>query len=281
MFIPKGTFFAGIVMMALLLAMACGGGSEETTSSTTTSSSTAAESTSAETTTSESDTDLATEGTVGSEAAAEAVSYSDIATGTMLENGHIIVDGIAYGGIYSGFGEKPEYGGIAIMSHRRDLPGTDIMQTGGTISLKRVSGSLYGDGNIVRVNPLNVFEVNCWLCESYEMAEGGKVWTFKIHKNIKWHDGVAFTADDLVYWFELSITPDIHAPGRSPSRSVSYFGKPEKFEAVDKHTFKVTLPTENPNYLELLANTVNQIAHPKHLAEALFDEGNFKLQPIS
>ena len=276
MLLPKGTFFAAIVMVALLLAMACGGGSEESTSSTSstsTSSSTAAESTAAGSETSEETSD-------SSEAADDATGYSDIATGTMLENGHIIVDGIAYGGIYSGFGEKPEYGGIAIMSHRRDLPGTDIMQTGGTISLKRVSGSLYGDGNLVQTDPLNVFAVHCWLCESYEMSEGGKVWTFKIHKNIKWHDGVAFTADDLVYWFELSITPEMHAPGRTPSRSVAYFGKPEKFEAVDQYTFKVTLPAENPNYLELLANTVNQVAHPKHLAQPLFDEGTHKLQPI-
>ena len=222
MFVRKGTFFPAIVMVSLLLAMACGGVSEESTSSTsstTTSSSTVAESTTAE-------SEATGETSVGSEAAEEAVGYSDIPTGTVLENGHIIVDGIAYGGIYSGFGEKPEYGGIAIMSHWRDLPGTDTMQTGGTISLKRVSGSLYGDGNIVRVNPLNVFEVACWLCESYEMSEGGKVWTFNLHKNIKWHDGVAFTADDLVYWFELSITPEMHAPGRTPSRSVAYFGKP-------------------------------------------------------
>jgi peptide/nickel transport system substrate-binding protein len=198
----------------------------------------------------------------------------------MLENGHIIVDGIAYGGIYSGFGEKPEYGGIAIVSHRRDLPGTDIMQTGGTISLKRVSGSLYGDGNIVQVNPLNVFEVQCWLCETYEMSEGGKVWTFNLHKNIKWHDGVAFTADDLVYWFDLSITPEMHVPGRTPSRQVSYFNNPVSYEAVDQYTFKVVLPKANPNWLEELGVTVNQIAHPKHLAQPLFDEGTFKLQPI-
>ena len=117
MFVPKGTFFAGIVMMALLLAMACGGGSEETTSSSTTTSTTT-ESTASEPEASE-------ETSVGAEAAEEAVGYSDIATGTMLENGHIIVDGVAYGGVYSGFGEKPEYGGIAIMSHRRDLPGTE------------------------------------------------------------------------------------------------------------------------------------------------------------
>ena len=159
MFVPKGTFFAGIVMATLLLAMACGGGSEEAASTTTSSTATTSTSTAAE-------TEASTETSVGTEAAQEAVGYADVATGTMLENGHIIVDGIAYGGIYSGYGEKPEYGGIAIMSHRRDLPGTDIMQTGGTISLKRVSGSLYGDGNLVQVNPMNVFEVHCWLCET-------------------------------------------------------------------------------------------------------------------
>ena len=274
MFVPKGTFFAGIVMVALLLAMACGGGSEETTSSsTTTSTSTTTESTASEPEASE-------ETTVGAEAAEEAVGYSDIATGTMLENGHIIVDGVAYGGVYSGFGEKPEYGGIAIMSHRRDLPGTDIMQTGGTISLKRVSGSLYGDGNLVHVNPLNVFEIECWLCTSWDMEQGGKVWTFNLRDDVKWHDGTPFTAEDVKYWIELTVTPEIHAPGRTPARNVADYKDLDKVEVIDRLTVRFTLTKANPTWLEEMGGHSDQIAHPKHLAQPFFDEGKFKLQPI-
>lgn len=39
------------------------------------------------------------------------------------------------------------------------------------------------------------------LAESWEIAPDGKRYTFKLRRNVKWHDGKPFTADDVVFTF--------------------------------------------------------------------------------
>lgn len=39
------------------------------------------------------------------------------------------------------------------------------------------------------------------VAESYDVSEDGKVYTFHLRQGLKWSDGVPFTADDLVFWY--------------------------------------------------------------------------------
>lgn len=276
----KKTFIAGIIMTALLLAMACGGGSEETTSSTTTTTSTAAESTAAETETTATETESVVEVPKASESSGgylATIDVSSIADGTMLDNGSIVVGGVAYGGIYNGYQEEPIYGGHLTLSTRRDLPGTDPMQTGGTISLRTCSGLWAGSGNIFRAARENVFNMEGFLAESWEVTENATVWTVKLHPNIKWHDGTPFLAEDLKYWIELAVTPP---EPRQPSRYVTSFGDPQKLEVLDKLTLRVTLPKASPFWIELIGLAGNEVSGPKHLVQPELDAGNHKVQPI-
>ena len=41
------------------------------------------------------------------------------------------------------------------------------------------------------------------LAESYEYSDDGLVATYKLHKDVKWHDGEDFTADDVVFTFNM------------------------------------------------------------------------------
>ena len=37
------------------------------------------------------------------------------------------------------------------------------------------------------------------LAEDYQVSQDGRIYTFKLRQNIKWHDGKPFTADDVVF----------------------------------------------------------------------------------
>ena len=41
-----------------------------------------------------------------------------------------------------------------------------------------------------------------WLAKSWELSEDGLTYTFKLEDDVQWHDGEAFTADDVVFSFD-------------------------------------------------------------------------------
>jgi len=75
------------------------------------------------------------------------------------------------------------------------------------------------------------------------------VWEFKLRKNVKWHDGSPFTADDVMFTFERA--PNVP---NSPS-SFGLYVKGKKVEKVDD--FTVRFSTEEP--YPLMANDLSGI----------------------
>ncbi|MFT4464949.1 MAG: ABC transporter substrate-binding protein [Sodalis sp. (in: enterobacteria)] len=54
------------------------------------------------------------------------------------------------------------------------------------------------------------------LAESWTVAEDGLNWTFNLRKNVKWHDGTAFTADDVIFAInKVWLNSEISFPQRS------------------------------------------------------------------
>lgn len=107
-------------------------------------------------------------------------------------------------------------------------------------------------------------ELKPYLATSWETSADGLIWTIHLRPNVKWSDGVAFTADDVIFWAEAI---------QDPKTAADFFrdrfyadGKPHKFEKVDDLTVKVTTAVPVPTLL-------NDICVPL-IAKHYFDENN-------
>jgi peptide/nickel transport system substrate-binding protein len=98
------------------------------------------------------------------------------------------------------------------------------------------------------------------LAQSWSVSRDGKRWTFKLRKDVKWHDGVPFTADDVVFTFNSILNPKVNSVRRS---DYIIDGKPIVFTAVDKYTVLASLPKPFAPFLIHAAMSVI----PKHLLQ--------------
>lgn len=78
-------------------------------------------------------------------------------------------------------------------------------------------------------------------CLAESWSADGKVWTFKLRPNVKFSDGSALTAADVVFTFDrVAKVPN------TPSSFKVYLQKVEKVEAVDPLTVRITTSENYP-----------------------------------
>lgn len=81
------------------------------------------------------------------------------------------------------------------------------------------------------------------LAESWTMSGDGKIYTFKLHKDVKFHDGTAFDAEDVKFSLDRA-----HAD-KSTNAQKGLFAAIDTVEVVDPLTVKVTLKQPNGDFL--------------------------------
>jgi peptide/nickel transport system substrate-binding protein len=121
----------------------------------------------------------------------------------------------------------------------------------------------YGDG-----------EYKMWVAESYESNADATVWTLKLRKGVTWNDGVAFTADDIIYSINLQIDNELLG---SHFFWVEWLDKMEK---LDDLTIQFTLKKPNVRFAAArfggnLGLFQDQYV-PKHIWETVDDPNTFK-----
>ena len=99
------------------------------------------------------------------------------------------------------------------------------------------------------------------LAEKYAIGDEGKTYDFFLKKDIKWHDNVPFTADDVVFTIQTIQNPD----SRSPLR-INWTGV--EVEKLDDWTVRFKLKT---SYAPFLANATTEII-AKHIWEKILPE---------
>jgi len=87
-------------------------------------------------------------------------------------------------------------------------------------------------------------EIEPWLATGWSMNEDFTELTLNLREGVKWSDGEAFTANDVV--FTLNMLQE-YAPALWHSEGVSRWV--ESVEAVDDLTVKITMKEPNPRYI--------------------------------
>ncbi|HKK30147.1 MAG TPA: ABC transporter substrate-binding protein, partial [Alphaproteobacteria bacterium] len=161
----------------------------------------------------------------------------------------------AHGG--SAMGEQPKYGGILDYVVPADPPSYDGHQES-TFALIHPIAPFYS--LLIKVNPENPddpLDFVCDLCvgEVPQPTEGGTVYTFPIHQNVKFHDGEPLDAHDVVASFEKILDPP---PGVLSVRDYM-FEMVESVSAKDDYTVVFKLKRPSASFIPSLANPYNFI----------------------
>ena len=107
------------------------------------------------------------------------------------------------------------------------------------------------------------------LAESWQYSRDCLDLTFKLRRDVRWHDGQPFTADDVVFTYETMISP------RTPTAYGGDFKSVDSVKAVDPYTVHVRY--KNPNAKALQSWGIWML--PKHLLEEAAREGKLREAP--
>jgi peptide/nickel transport system substrate-binding protein len=103
------------------------------------------------------------------------------------------------------------------------------------------------------------------LAESWDVSEDGTVWTFHLRKDVKFHNGKPFTAEDVKWTIDTIKDPDTASPFREDLAAI------KEVEVIDDHTVRFILEYPFPNLLYNLSATAAGI-HPANAYEEYGDD---------
>ena len=95
------------------------------------------------------------------------------------------------------------------------------------------------------------------LAKDWAISGDGTVYTFNLRNDVKWHDGEAFTADDVIFTLTSLAHPNYH--GGNDGRVMTIVGAPEYqagtadsvagLKKIDDYTVEITLSQPNAAFL--------------------------------
>jgi peptide/nickel transport system substrate-binding protein len=113
-------------------------------------------------------------------------------------------------------------------------------------------GAWDSDGNMI---PILAAEVPS--SANGGVSKDGKTITWKLKKNVQWHDGKPFTADDVVFTYEYALDPATAAYTAGTYKDI-------KVTKVDSHTVKVEYQKASPFWADPFCSAAGMII-PKHV----------------
>ena len=138
-------------------------------------------------------------------------------------------------------------------------------------------------GEVVHLNVLEGLtkigmdgKVSALLAESWSVDPDGKLYTFKLKKGVKFHDGEAFDASDVKFSFERA-----RAEGSTNKAKKAVFDNISRIDTPDPHTVILVLNNADGNFLFRMGENTAVILDPKSAATTAtkpVGTGPFKLE---
>jgi peptide/nickel transport system substrate-binding protein len=113
------------------------------------------------------------------------------------------------------------------------------------------------DGNLVPVLAAEIPSLQNGL-----LARDGLSVTWRLKKNVAWHDGKPLTADDVVFTWEYVMDPATAATSAGPYRDIA------RIDKLDSHTVKIVFKNPSPFWSAPFCGGSYGMIIPKHLFEA-------------
>lgn len=106
-------------------------------------------------------------------------------------------------------------------------------------------------------------EVKPNIAESFEVSDDATTFTFKLREGMKWSDGAPFTADDVMFWYEVFSDERL-----TPSKHPIYVGPegPVEVTKIDDTTVEFKFATPNGLFIPNMAYGFGYypVNYPKH-----------------
>ncbi len=159
----------------------------------------------------------------------------------------------------------PQRGGVLNVATTEDPPTYDVHQESSPTVAVPFRNVYEG---LVQYHYQRQSEIVPELAESWEASADGLTYVFRLRKDVKWHDGRPFTADDAAFSYMRMANPKAY-------KIISPRGEPllaavDKAEAVDPYTLRVRLKAPSASFMGNIATDWALIL-PKHTTESQGD----------
>ncbi|MGM0445721.1 MAG: ABC transporter substrate-binding protein [Bacillota bacterium] len=161
--------------------------------------------------------------------------------------------------------EQGEHGGTVVSTLLGDPKTFNTIIAQETSSTDITDGFIF-EGLVTRHGVTT--EIIPELARDWEISEDGTVYTFHLRRGVQWSDGVEFTADDVVFTFDVIKDEDVPTSTRDV---MMVDGEFPEYRKIDKYTFQIELPKPFAPFL----NNMMTFIVPKHKLYDAWQAGEF------
>lgn len=153
-------------------------------------------------------------------------------------------------------GPQPRFGGVLQVRFYREFTSWDTYHAAGGFSTLFMQNDL---SNLIRYTRDSVSKIEGDVAESWDLGPNGKTYTFKLRKDVLWHDGKPLTSADVLYNFKRASDPKFtfNAQRVAPIATM---------DAPDPSTFRLTLKNTSNSFVANIA-TVFFLMYPAHITD--------------